>query len=39
LAAVNDDLLAASEREAEAGAKIIVWPEGVPGPWSTTRPD
>jgi apolipoprotein N-acyltransferase len=26
-ATVNDDLLAASEREARAGAKIIVWPE------------
>ena len=31
LATVNDDLLAASEREAEAGAKIIVWPEAGAG--------
>ena len=31
LATVNDDLLAASEREAVAGAKIIVWPEAGAG--------
>jgi apolipoprotein N-acyltransferase len=31
LATVNDDLLAAGEREAGAGAKIIVWPEAGAG--------
>jgi apolipoprotein N-acyltransferase len=31
LATINDDLLAASEREAGAGAKIIVWPEAGAG--------
>jgi apolipoprotein N-acyltransferase len=31
LATVNDDLFAASEREAMAGAKIIVWPEAGAG--------
>ena len=31
LATVNGDLLAASEREAAAGAKIIVWPEAGAG--------
>jgi len=31
LATVNDDLFAASEREARAGAKIIVWPEAGAG--------
>lgn len=31
LATVNDDLLAASEHEAGAGAKIIVWPEAGAG--------
>jgi apolipoprotein N-acyltransferase len=31
LATVNDELLAASEREAGAGAKIIVWPEAGAG--------
>jgi apolipoprotein N-acyltransferase len=30
-APVNDDLLARSEQEARAGAKIIVWPEGGAG--------
>jgi apolipoprotein N-acyltransferase len=30
-ARINDDLLAASEREARAGAKIIVWPEAGAG--------
>lgn len=39
LAAVNNDLLAASEREARAGARIIVWPETGAGVLADDRAD
>jgi apolipoprotein N-acyltransferase len=39
MAIVNDDLLAASEREARAGAKIIVWPEVGAGTLADDKAD
>jgi apolipoprotein N-acyltransferase len=39
MAIVNDDLLAASEREAQAGAKIIVWPEAGAGTLADDKAD